>query len=246
MLRNFLPKIPSSLLSLVYGGKSLRIFTQRAIHKTVAINLKMNLTKEIKNRKIGFEPKVKVSNNRIEIEKIGIGIELSDKFIVTDKTKFQELIADYQFPKNTELSKKDREWFQKAIFEPIFTLSDKENKRPIIACYLYNVYALKGSSNLNIRSITKYELMWAEYLVESKNNRRVNVKRVITNGINGSISDNYWFIHRSKSNNSELLSRLRILSLEFGDYVLTFYIVDDEQNELNETELENFINGIKN
>ena len=206
----------------------------------------MNLTKEIKNRKNSFDPEVKVSNNRIEIDQIGVEIQFSDKFIVTDKTEFQELIADYQFPKNTELSKKDREGFEKAIFEPIFTLSDKENKRPIIACYLYNVYALKGSSNLNIRSITKYELMWAEYLVESKNNRRVNVKRVVTNGINGSLSEDYWFIHRSKSNNSELLSRLRILSLEFGDYVLTFYIVDDEQNALSETELENLINGIKN
>ena len=206
----------------------------------------MNLTKEIQNRKNTFDPEVKISTNRIEIDQIGVEIQFSDKFIVSDKTKFQELIADYQFPKNTELSKKDREGFEKAIFEPIFTLSDKEYKRPIIACYLYNVYALKGSSNLNIRSITKYELMWAEYLVESRNNRRVNVKRVVTNGINGSISENYWFVYKSKSSNSEVLSRLRILSLEFGDYVLTFYIVDDEQNSLNETELENFINGIKN
>tara|TARA_R110002096_G_scaffold252787_2_gene445654 strand:+ start:1369 stop:1992 length:624 start_codon:yes stop_codon:yes gene_type:complete len=205
----------------------------------------MNLTKEIKNRKIGFEPKVKVSNNRIEIEKIGIGIELSGKFTVADKSEFRNFISDYEFPKNLELSKKDREGFEKELFEPIFTLSDKENNRPIIACYLFNVNDLKGNTNLNIRSITKYELMWAEYVLESKNNRRVNVKRVVTNGINGSISENYWFAYKSKSTNSDILSRLRILNLEINDYVLTFYIVDDEQNALSETELEKFINGIK-
>lgn len=215
-------------------------------YKQVAINLKMNLTKEIKNRKIGFEPKVKVSNNRIEIEKIGIGIELSDKFTVADKSEFRNFISDYEFPKNLELNKKDREEFEKELFEPIFTLSDKENNRPIIACYLFNVNDLKGNTNLNIRSITKYELMWAEYILESKNNRRVNVKRVVTNGINGSISENYWFAYKSKSTNSEILSRLRILNLEINDYVLTFYIVDDEQNALSETELEKFKNGIKN
>jgi hypothetical protein len=213
---------------------------------TVAINLKMNLTKEIKNRKIGFEPKVKVSNNRIEIDKIGIGIELSDNFTVADKSEFRNFISDYEFPKNLELSKKDREGFKNELFEPIFTLSDKENTRPIIACYLFNLSDLKGNSNLNIRSITKYELMWAEYVLESKNNRRVNVKRIVTNGINGSISENYWFVYKSKSSNSEKLSRLRILNLEINDYVLTFYIIDDEQNDLNETELEKFISGIKN
>ena len=161
----------------------------------------MNLTKVIKNRKNSFAPEIKVSNNRIEIDDIGVEVQFSDRFIVADKTKFKELISDYQFPENSELGKKDREGFEKAIFEPIFTLSDNENKRPIIACYLYNVYALKGSSNLNIRSITKYELMWAEYLVESRNNRRVNVKSAVANGINGSISENYWFVYKSKSSN---------------------------------------------
>jgi len=208
----------------------------------------MNLTKEIKNRKIGFEPKVKVSKNLIEIEKIGIGIDidLSDKFTLADKSDFRNFINDYEFPKNLELSKKDREGFMNELFEPIFTLSDKENTRPIIACYLFNVNDLKGNTNLNIRSITKFELMWAEYILESKNNRRVNVKRVVTNGINGSISENYWFVYKSKNSNSEKLSRLLILNLEINDYVLTFYIIDDEQNELNETELEKLISGIKN
>ncbi|MCM5664002.1 hypothetical protein [Galbibacter mesophilus] len=206
----------------------------------------MNLTKEIKNRKNDFEPKLKVSNNRIEIDQIGIGIELSDKFTLADKSDFRNFINDYEFPKNLELSKKDREGFKNELFEPIFTLSDKENARPIIACYLFNVNDLKGNTNLNIRSITKYELMWAEYILESKNNRRVNVIRVVTNGINGSISENYWFVYKSKSSNSEKLSRLRIMNLEINDYVLTFYIIDDEQNDLNETELKKFISGIKN
>jgi hypothetical protein len=206
----------------------------------------MNLTKEIKNRKIGFEPKIKVSNKRIEIDQFGIKIELSDKFTVADKSEFQNFINDYEFPKNLELSKKDREGFKNELFEPIFTLSDKKKTRPIIACYLFNVSDLKGKTNLNIRSITKFELMWAEYLLESKNNRKVNVKRVVTNGINGSISESYWFVYKSKSANSEKLSRLQILNLEINNYVLTFYIIDDEQNDLNETELEKFISGIKN
>jgi len=203
----------------------------------------MNLTKEIQNRKISFNPKVKLSNKRIEIEEIGIKIELWNKFNVSDKSKFQNFLSNYEFPKNLELSKKDREGFKKELFEPIFTLSNKENNRPIVACYLFNVYALKGKTNLNIQSITKYELMWAEYILESKNKRRVNVKRIVTNGINGSVSEDYWFTY--KSNNTEILSRLRILNLEINEFVLTFYIVDDEQNNLSKIELEKFINGIK-
>ena len=206
----------------------------------------MNLTQEIINRKLDFVPSVVVSNGRIEIAEIGISINLMDDYIIADNKDFKNFMLDYSFPKNLELNKKDKAGFENALFPPIFVLKKKEYCQPKIACYLFNTHALKGQSNLNIRSITKYELMWAEYLVESKNDRRVNVKRVNSNGINGSISENYRYVYKSKSSDAKVLSNLRILNFEINDYVLAFYIFDNEQNSMSNIELEKFIDGIKN
>ncbi|MEP1938565.1 MAG: hypothetical protein ABJK11_03300 [Balneola sp.] len=193
-----------------------------------------------------FEPQVEISNELIKIKDIGISIDLIENFVIAEKDTFKKFKAEYQFPENSELNKKDRESFADAIFEPIFILENSENKRPIIACYLFDVRALKGKNNLNIRSINKFELMWTSYLAESKNDRRLNAKRIVTNELNGAISETYRFIYKTKNGSENKLSNLRILTIEIKDYVLTFYIVDDEKTPLNQTELEKFINGIKN
>ncbi len=205
----------------------------------------MNLTKEIQKRKLNTEPKLRDLNNRIEICDVEISVEITDPFEVSDNSIFEKFLSSYEFPKNSELSKKDRDSLEQALFPPILTLTGKKNFRPLVACYLFNVFALKGNTDLNIRSITKYELMWAEYILQSKNDRRVNVKRISTNGIIGAISDDYWFAYKTKDSPSEILSRIRILNMEINDYVLTFYIVDDEQQSLSQTDLEKFISGIK-
>ncbi|TRZ43121.1 hypothetical protein [Robertkochia solimangrovi] len=206
----------------------------------------MNLTKEITSRKLNFEPQVEISNESIKIKDIGISIDLIENFVLADKDTFNKFKAEYQFPKNSELNKKDRESFADAIFEPVFILENSEKKRPIIACYLFDVRALKGKNNLNIRSINKFELMWTSYLAEPKNDRRLNAKRIVTNELNGAISETYRFEYKTKNDSKNKLSNLKILTIEIKDYVLTFYIVDDEKNSLNQAELEKFINGIKN
>ena len=205
----------------------------------------MNLTREIINRELNFEPKVEISTNTIKVECVGISISLTDNFAIAEKDTFSRFKYEYQFPENPELSRKDRESFVDAIFQPLFIIKRNGNNRPLIACYLFDVYALKGKHNLNIRSINKFELMWATYLAESKNNRRPNAKRIKTNGLNGAISDNYQFEYKTKLGSRCTPSNLRILTLEIKDYILTFYIVDDEENPMNQTELEKFINGIK-
>jgi len=206
----------------------------------------MNLTKEITSRKLNFEPQVEISNESIKIKDIGISIDLIENFVIAEKDTFEKFKAEYQFPENPELNKKDRESFVNAIFQPIFILENSEKKRPIIACYLFDVRALKGKNNLNIRSINKFELMWTSYLAESKNDRRLNAKQIVTNELNGAISEIYRFEYKTKNGSENKLSNLRILTIEIKDYVLTFYIVDDEKNPLNQAELEKFINGIKN
>ncbi|WP_282124723.1 hypothetical protein [Algibacter mikhailovii] len=206
----------------------------------------MNLTKEITSRKLNFEPQVEISNDSIKIKDIAISIDLIENFVIAEKETFKKFKAEYQFPENSELNKKDRESFADAIFEPIFILENIEKKRPIIACYLFDVRALKGKNNLNIRSINKFELMWTSYLAESKNDRRLNAKRIVTNGLNAAISETYQFEYKTNNGSENKLSNLKILTIEIKDYVLTFYIVDDEKNPLNQAELEKFINGIKN
>jgi hypothetical protein len=206
----------------------------------------MNLTKEITSRKLNFEPQVEISNESIKIKDIGISIGLIENFVIAEQDTFEKFKAEYQFPKNSELNKKDKESFANAIFEPIFILENSEKKRPIIACYLFDVRALKGKNNLNIRSVNKFELMWTSYLAESKNDRRLNAKRIVANELNGAISEIYRFEYKTKNSSESKLSNLRILTIEIKDYVLTFYIVDDEKNPLNQVELEKFINGINN
>jgi hypothetical protein len=205
----------------------------------------MNLTKEITSRKLNFEPQVEISNESIKIKDIGISIDLIEKFVIAEKDTFEKFKTEYQFPKNPELNKKDRESFVNAIYQPIFILENSGKKRPIIACYLFDVRALKGKNNLNIRSINKFELMWTSYLAESKNDRRLNAKRIVANELNGAISEIYRFEYKTKNGSENTLSNLRILTIEIKDFVLTFYIVDDEKNPLNPAELEKFISGIK-
>jgi hypothetical protein len=206
----------------------------------------MNLTKEITSRKLNFEPQVEISNESIKIKDIGISVDLIENFVIAEKETFEKFKTEYLFPENPELNKKDRDSFVNAIFQPIFILENSEKKRPIIACYLFDVRALKGKNNLNIRSINKFELMWASYLAESKNERRLNAKRIVANELNGAISEIYRFEYKTKNGSENKLSNLRILTFEIKDYILTFYIVDDEKNGLNQAELEKFINGIKN
>lgn len=206
----------------------------------------MNLTKEITNRKLDFTPRIVISNEQITIEEIGVSIDLMDGYIVADNMAFKNFISDFAFPKNLELNKRNQAGFEKELFPPIFILKNKEHHQTTISCYLFNAYALKGQANLNIRSITKFELMWAEYFVESKNNRRVNVKRLVTNEINGSISENYSFVYKIKSSDTEVSSNLRIMNFEINDYVLAFYIFNNKPNSISNVALEKFISGIKN
>ena len=204
----------------------------------------MNLTKAIINRKLDSDPELKFLTNQIQIGEIDISIEIPTNLTIAEKEEFENFKLNYSFPKNDELRNKDRLEFEKALFPPLFILKNKDRNYPKIVCYLFNVYSLKGETNLNIRSITKYELMWAEYLVESRNSKRVNVKKINSNGLEGAISEDYNFVYRSKSGD-EKLTRLRILNLEIRNYVLAFYLLDDETDIFSQESLNELIEGIK-
>jgi len=204
----------------------------------------MNLTRTIISRKLDSEPDLKFLPTQIQIGVINISIEIPSNLTVADKEEFEMFKSNYSFPKNEELRKKDRLEFEKALFPPLFILKNEDKNYPKIACYLFNVYSLKGETSLNIRSITKYELMWVEYLVESRNSRRVNVKKFNSNGFDGALSEDYKFNYRNKGGD-EKLTRLRILNLEIRNYVLAFYIFDNEADTLTQESLTELIEGIK-
>ncbi len=204
----------------------------------------MKLTNQIKIRELKFKPRVEIVENTIELSDIRISIPIPNGFIVDDGVIFEDFKSEYIFPKNSEFSKKDRENFENGIFPPVFTLK-KTNGRPIIACYLFKAKALKGGSNLNIRSINKFELMWAPYLAKKTNEVPMNAKRILKNELTGALSTEYGFDYKTKNVTEPIPSNLRILTYEIGKFVLTFYLIYDTSNNLEQTELDSFIDGIK-
>ena len=204
----------------------------------------MKLTDQIKVRELKFKPKVEILENTVELNDIGISISIPNGFTVDDGGIFENFKKEYVFPENSEFSKKDRENFESGIFPPVFTLK-KNSGRPIITCYLFDIRALKGGSNLNIRSINKFEQMWTPYLVKTIKGSPINAKRILKNDLTGALSTECGFEYKTKNGTESTQSNLRILTYEVGNFVLTFYLVYDNANDLEQTELDSFIDGIK-
>ncbi|PCJ94758.1 MAG: hypothetical protein COA50_10205 [Flavobacteriaceae bacterium] len=204
----------------------------------------MKLTDQIKTRELKFKPKVEIFENTIELNDIGISIPIPNGFEIDNGGVFDKFKAEYVFPDNSEFSTKDRESFEKVIFPPVFALK-KGNGRPVIACYLFDVRALKGRSNLHIRSINKYELMWAPYLAKKTNEIPMNAKRIMKNELTGALSTEYGFDYKTKNGTVPIPSNLRILTYEVVNFVLTFYIIYDNTNNFEQTEIDSFVDGIK-
>ncbi|MDF0708286.1 hypothetical protein [Flagellimonas okinawensis] len=204
----------------------------------------MKLTDQIKIRELKFKPKVGILENSIELNDIGISIPIPSGFKVDDGVIFEKFKAEYVFPENSEFSKKDLDSFEKGIFPPVFVLK-KNSGRPVIACYLFHIRALKGGSNLNIRSINKYELMWAPYLAKKTNEVPMNAKRILRNQMTGALSTEYGFDYKTKNSINPIPSNLRVLNYQVSKFVLTFYLIYDDSNNLEQTELDTFIDGIK-
>lgn len=204
----------------------------------------MKLTNQIKIRKLKFNPKIEISENSIELNDIGISVPILNGFEIDNGGIFEKFKSEYKFPENYEFSTMDRDNFEKGLYPPIFTLK-KNNGRPIIACYLFDIRALKGGSNLNIRSINKFELMWTPYLAKKTNEVPMNAKRILKNDLTGALSTEYGFDYKTKSGTELIPSNLRILTYEVGNFVLTFYLIYDDSNNLEQTALDSFIDGIK-
>lgn len=204
----------------------------------------MKLADQIKIRELKFNPKVEISENTVELNDIGISVPIPNGCVVDDGEIFENFKAEYVFPENSEFSKKDRESFENGIFPPVFTLK-KNSGRPIIACYLFDIRALKGGSNLNIRSINKFELMWTPYLAKKTNELPMNAKRILKNELTGALSTEYGFEYKTKNGTVPIPSYLRILTYEVRNFALTFYLIYDESNNFEQTELDSFIDGIK-
>lgn len=204
----------------------------------------MKLTDQIKIRELKFKPKFEILENTVELNDIGISIPIPNRFTIDDGGIFENFKTEYVFPENSEFSKKDRESFENGIFPPVFTLK-KNSGRPLIACYLFKAKALKGGSNLNIRSINKFELMWAPYLAKKTNKVPMNAKRISKNELTGALSTEYGFDYKTKNGAEPIPSNLKILTYEVGKFVLTLYLIYDNTDDLEQTELDSFIDGIK-
>ena len=87
--------------------------------------------------------------------------------------------------------------------------------------------------------------MWAPYLAKKTNLVEMNAKRILKNELTGALSTEYGFDYKTKDGTETIPSNLRILTYEVRNFVLTFYLIYDNTNNLEQTELDSFIDGIK-
>jgi hypothetical protein len=87
--------------------------------------------------------------------------------------------------------------------------------------------------------------MWAPYLAKKTNKEPMNAKRILKNELTGALSTEYGFDYKTKNGTEPIPSNLRILTYEVGNFVLTFYLIYDDSNNLKQTKLDSFIDGIK-
>ncbi|WP_017734124.1 hypothetical protein [Nafulsella turpanensis] len=207
------------------------------------------LTETIAIRKLEFEPSADCLNNTIFIKDLDLTIDFGSDWLVSPDERFNEFMNDYIFPAEEDLSKKDRENYKNAIFPPLKIIEKREKKggtfSPVMVIYLYERKALTGPSNLHIRSINKFEMMWAPYLIDASGPYRTNPKVFKICGYPASLSQIMNFIYKSKDYPDGINSRLRTLTIDLAPYVLAFYLIDNTESFVDDIEVKSLIEGIK-
>lgn len=209
----------------------------------------MNLTRVISSRRLDFEPDIKLKGKIVCIAEIGAEINLQQDWYIAPTESFAEYKANYIFPEIDELSRKDKKTYKESIFPPMLLLvsSKKCEKvfKPIILTYLYRREALTGATLLHIRSINKFEMMWAPNFIDAHTSERTSPKVFKLCGYPTSLSKTLNFVFRSNLYSEPIESRLTILTIDLVDFVLAFYIVDNYNCQLTEGDIEEFIQNIK-
>jgi len=207
----------------------------------------MKLTDFLISRQHGLSKNIFIENKTILLQDINAVIELRD-WNFCDMNQFNDFKSKYIFPKNDEFSKKDREGIRQNIPTPQILIQREggtSDSRPLIAMYLYQKSQLTGDSLLHIRSINKFEQMWAPYFINFVLMQRNNPKVFKRNFYEYCQSSDMEFTYSSSDNSKPNSGRLRILSFAFNDYVLLMYVFDNYDNELKQDDLNIFAESIK-
>lgn len=208
----------------------------------------MKLTDFLISRQYGLSDNVIVDDKAILFKDVNAKMDLQN-WSVLESIKFSDFISQYEFPKNEEFTKKDKEGIRQNIPRPQILIqknnSMSNNNAPLIAMYLYKKAQLTGDSLLHIRSINKFEQMWFPYFINLNLSKRDNPK-VFKKGFyeycqSGDINFNYNKIN-DKTNQT---ARLRILSFAFNQNILLMYVFDRHQNELDQDALNVLLDSIK-
>jgi hypothetical protein len=209
----------------------------------------MKLTDFLISRQHGLSKNIFIENKTILLQDINAVVELRD-WNFCDMNQFNDFKSKYIFPKNEEFSKKDREGIRQNIPTPQILIQREgrtSDSRPLIAMYLYHKSQLTGDSLLHIRSINKFEQMWAPYFINFVSMKRNNPKVFKREFHEYCQSSDMEFTYSSSDNSKTNSGRLRILSFAFNDYVLLMYVFDnyDYDNELKQDDLNTFAESIK-
>jgi hypothetical protein len=208
----------------------------------------MKLIDFLLSRQHGLSSNIVFENKAIFLQDINAVIELRD-WIYCKENQFNDFISKYIIPKNDELYKRDRDEIRQNIPTPQILIQREggrsESSRPLIAMYLYQKSQLTGDSLLHIRSINKFEQMWAPYFVDIVSTKRSNPKIFKKGFYEYCQSGDMEFMYNSSDSTKPDSGRLRILSFAFHDYVLLMYVFDNNDNELKQDDLNVFAESIK-
>ncbi len=208
----------------------------------------MKLTDFLISRQHGLSINISVYNNSILFKDINAVLELQNWEFVNLK-KFTDFISEYEFPKNDEFVKKDRDILKQNIPKPQVMIQKKGNahseNNPLITIYLYKKSQLTGDSLLHVRSVNKIEQMWVPYFINLISPQRTNPKVYKKDFYEYCQSGDIIFKYNRIGDLFINDARLRILTFAFNQHILLMYVFDQNDNELKQEDLNEFATTFK-
>ena len=210
----------------------------------------MNIFTLLKQRRLRTNLNSKFLSGEISIHELKVHIGILPDWQVAGKDVFENLKKHYEFNIFDDISSRDIPKFRGSLFPPVFLLQksavQSKGAHPYIACYIFPRNVLEGGANLHLRSLNKYEQMWAFNIINKTSGRYQDVNSIVIGHSVATLSNPINF--NSGFTNPEGLipnERLRILMIDIGQFILTMYILDNSTNEINSNELKDFIETIK-
>lgn len=207
----------------------------------------MNFINVIKHRKLPFKLNIEFEDDHLIVQEFNISIGPLPLWEYSSKEVFNSFKKEFELSVFDDVSPSEAKKIRAALHPPAFILrkgnSKNNNETFYIAGYFVPRIVLNGGSNLHLRSLNKYEQMWASYIVKT-HGRNNEIKSLVIGNSIASLSGPIFFGPIAEKETTKRHNRLRILMIEMGEYVLICYIIDNPSYGDNEANLADFMNSI--